>query len=232
MRIVLLGGFVLKLDGSTPRLSADVERLIAFLAIQKGRVPRDFIAGTLWWDSTQDHAFGSLRSALWRLRRLTADLVEADSHALTISKFAVVDLDEVTRMSERLDDPATKPEHLPEVDMFTQELLPGWYDDWVSTVRERHRQRCLHALEQLSNRHTEAGAHGQAIQAALAAIALDPLRESPHRQLIKVHLDEGNYSEAFSHYHHYRHLLQTELGIGPSQVFERLLRRTPVPAST
>jgi Bacterial transcriptional activator domain. len=50
----------------------------------------------------------------------------------------------------------------------------------------------------------------------LAAVSGEPLRESAHRQLIEVHLAEGNRVEALRQYEAYRQLMRDELGLGPS----------------
>jgi DNA-binding SARP family transcriptional activator len=99
---------------------------------------------------------------------------------------------------------------------LARDLLPDWYDDWVVLERERFRQLRLHALEALCRRLTEAGRFGAAVQAGLAAVAGEPLRESAHRILIQAHLAEGNPGEAVRQYHLYRRLLAGELAIEPS----------------
>ena len=62
----------------------------------------------------------------------------------------------------------------------TPELLLGWYDDWVVIERERLTQLHLTALESLSDRLLSDGEHAKALQVALAAVQVDPLRESGH----------------------------------------------------
>jgi DNA-binding SARP family transcriptional activator len=80
------------------------------------------------------------------------------------------------------------------------ELLPGWYEDWVLVERERLRQLRMHALEALAEKLTEAGRYGVAMQAAYAAVRADPVRESAHRAVVRVHLAEGNVLEALRAY--------------------------------
>ena len=101
---------------------------------------------------------------------------------------------------------------------------PDWYDDWVLLERERYRQLGLHALEALSERLTAARRFGPALEAALAAVAGEPFRESAHRVLIKAHLAEGNASEAIRQYHFYRKLLNDHLGLDPSPAMDAAAR--------
>ena len=58
----------------------------------------------------------------------------------------------------------------------------------------------------------------------LAAVAAEPLRESAHRAVVSVHLEEGNVSEAIRQYRLCRRLLGTELGIEPSERMQVLVR--------
>ena len=104
------------------------------------------------------------------------------------------------------------------------DLLPDWYDDWVLIERERLRQLRLHALESLAIRRLDAGRYGEAAVAALAAVSIEPLRESAQRVLIRIHLAEGNVGEAVRQYRLYRNLLSDEMGLYPSEQIETLLR--------
>ena len=84
---------------------------------------------------------------------------------------------------------------------LSADLLPDWYDDdWVLVEREQYHQLRLHALEAMCARLTSIGRFGQAVQAGLAAVQGEPLRESAHYILIKAHLAAGNRWEATRQY--------------------------------
>ena len=89
---------------------------------------------------------------------------------------------------------------------------------------EAWRQLRLHALEALSIRLSSAACHAEAIQAALAAIASDPLRESARSVLIRAYLAEGNRSEAQREFRRYRELLLGSLGVEPTPRLHALAR--------
>jgi len=105
------------------------------------------------------------------------------------------------------------------------DLLPDWYDDWLQDEREGLRQIRLHALESLARGLSESGRHADAIQAALAALRLEPLRETAHHTLIEIHLAEGNWSEACRQFQRCRQLLREELGVEPSDSMRLLFER-------
>lgn len=211
----LLGGFGLVHGDGSIELPGDSQRLVAFLALQPGRVPRTYVAGTLWIDGTQARANGNLRSALWRLRRTTDAIIDADNATLAIAPSVTTDVHTLTTAANQLCKPETSATIPTDPTLFLRDLLPGWYDEWVILERERLRQLSLHALEAIAHHHTTHHHHAAALAAALAAIQLDPLRESAHRAAITVHLAEGNHSEALRQYHTYQQLLHTELDIPP-----------------
>jgi DNA-binding SARP family transcriptional activator len=183
------------------------------------------VAGTLWLDATEERAGASLRSALWRLPQPDgAAVVEATTTHLRLARDLAVDVQELAARAEDLDSPAAGDDHGLGPSGLSRDLLPDWYEDWVVLERERFRQLRLHALEAQCRRLTEAGRFGAAVQAGLAAVAGEPLRESAHRTLIQAHLAEGNPGEAVRQYHLYRRLLAGELAIEPSAAIRELVR--------
>ena len=110
--------------------------------------------------------------------------------------------------------------------------MPDWYDDWLLIERERFRQLRLHALEALCSYLADRGLFAAAAQAGLSAVAGEPLRESAHRALITAHLLEGNFSEAMRQYRIYSQILQTQLGLEPSEAIRQLVASLPVEPKT
>jgi DNA-binding SARP family transcriptional activator len=227
-RVALLDGFSLEIgDGGsgTPvdDLPRGVQRLVAHLSLA-GRPARGAIAGLLWPDVPEEHAHGSLRSALWRLQKVVPGLVECSGGALGLASDVRVDVREFAAWAQTVLDPAAGAEGLVTPDVTLQgELLPGWYDDWVLLERERLRQLRMHALEVLAERLVAAGRHGEAIEAAYAAVRGEPLRESAHRVLIRAHLAEGNVAEAVRAYESFCVMLDEELGVSPTAQMQALV---------
>lgn len=221
----LLGGFGVSQGDHEVVLPSDAQRLLAFLALRKGRQSRSSVAGNLWSECSQDRAFCSLRSALWRLNRTTSELVRVDAYWVALADQVEVDVDALDAVADRACSAANAvPIRGWDRRPFTKELLPGWHDEWATVERERVRQVSLHTLEAMSDRLRNEGLFASAIQAALAAIDLDPLRESSHRCLIRIHFAEGNRSEAIRAYGEYSDLLRSELDIEPSPKIRELMR--------
>ena len=222
VRLTLLGAFQLTIDGEPVRLPMNGQRVLAFLALEGRLLLRSFVAGSLWMDVTDDRAGASLRSALWRLNRHRR-LVEADGQRLQLGQEIMVDVDAAVAQAESLLGPAADACPSPHSMLLRRDLLPDWYDDWVTLDRERFRQLRMHALERLCDRLTDARRFGEAIEAGLEAARVEPLRESAHRAIIRVHIAEGNRSEALYHYQSYRKLLDDELGLEPSPEMASLI---------
>lgn len=220
--LTLLGGFGLSWRGASLHVTQAAERLLAFLALRSRPVQRLYLAGTLWPESTEQHAVGCLRSALWRIRRVGRLLVEARGESLQLAGNVRVDLYDITERARRL--VRGGPVELGDFAAIVPatELLPDLYDDWVLVERERHRQLRMHALEVLCLQLSATGRHGDAIEAGLAAVHGEPLRESAHGALIRAHLAEGNRSEAMRQYDRYCTVLRQELGLRPSPEIQRL----------
>ena len=219
----LFHGFELRHGDDVVPLPISAQRLVAFLALRSRPVHRLHVAGTLWIDTSEKHANACLRTALWRLRRFGASVVVATSTHVAFSDSVAVDAHETaTRATAILHGGDCGENPVPALSQ-SGELLPDWYDDWVLIERERLRQLVLHALERLTAEATDAGRLSEATEAGLAAVALEPLRESAHRLVVEAHLADGNIGEALRQYRLFRRLLRDTLGLQPSPRMESLV---------
>ena len=108
--VVLLGGFGLFCGSallSVPRAS---QRLVAFLALRGGMVRRAAVAGTLWPDASEDHAYVNLRQALARLQRTARKALVTSKLELGLAEGVTVDIHRARTLACRLLDPAVTPE--------------------------------------------------------------------------------------------------------------------------
>lgn len=225
LQLNLLGGFSLHLRADTVPLPPTAQRVLALLALHDTALRRDYVAGLLWGDSSEAHANGSLRSALWKLHLARPDLVRNRGGSLALTPQMDVDIRRATVLARSIVTGSFNEETIVALlePRLRHELLPGWYDEWVLIERERHRQLSLHALESLCDHLTAAGRYGAAVQAGLAAVDREPLRESAHRALVRAHLAEGNAWEAIRRYRHYEKIAARDLGVEPSPMMRSLL---------
>ncbi len=220
----LLGQFLLT-DGTRPvPLPATAERVVAFLALQ-GPSPRQYVAGSLWPEVPERQAMASLRTAIWRTDRACPRLLEADGRGLRLRAHLLVDSATLAGQIALLLRAPENPS--PEADLGgsagSATLLPGWYDDWVIVPRERLRQMYLEALEITAYRQLARGWHARALESALIAAGLEPLRETAHRALVQIHLSVGNVSEAVRVFDSFRERLDREMSVAPTPAMRGLL---------
>lgn len=207
-------------------VASGAQRVVALLAIQGRTKPRKVIAGILWPDAPEENALGNLRSMLARLDPLLRRELGVTVTDLTLAPEVAVDLEAARAMAHRLLVPNLEvtEEDLGQaaVVLLSADLLPDWDEEWLSADSQQWHEIRAHALESLSGRLTELGRFGLAIEAALAAIEAEPLRESSHSALIRVYVKEGDEQGASKAVARYRTILHDELNLVPSPSFERL----------
>ncbi|HUQ59943.1 AfsR/SARP family transcriptional regulator [Lentzea sp.] len=218
-RVVLLDGF--KLTGGTGIITIPrgAERLLAFMAMRPRAVGRLLVANSLWADATEGHAYAALRSTLIRMNRTCRETLLVTPSSLELAPTVSVDLHDAQALAHRLlkaGPHAAVDLSVEAVATLSSELLPLWYDDWVLLEAEDWRQLRLHALEAVVAGLVEARRFGDATAAAGAVVRADPLRESAQTALIRVHLAEGNQSEAVHAFDRFSRLLHADLGLAPT----------------
>jgi DNA-binding SARP family transcriptional activator len=228
-RLELLHGFELRHDDRSIELPLASQRVVAFLALQERPVQRIFVACNLFVEASEERANARLRTVLWRIGKRADGIVSATSTRLSLAAGVSVDLRESSDRARRVVSGAS-PLAADDLSTLTLsgELLPDWYDDWVLLERERFRQLRIHALEALCGKLAAERRFAEAADAGLAAIEVEPLRESAHRALIDAYLREGNACDAVRQYRLFRDLLARDLGLQPSPLLRELVGALPV----
>jgi DNA-binding SARP family transcriptional activator len=216
----LLGGFSLQVSGKPLALPMHSRRVLAYLSLdhaQSFSCDRGVLAERLWPDAGTERSRASLRTALWRIRRASEQLVLVEPDTVRLGHDVSVDMHRFRHITDRMigdrDDHSTESAR---VIARPTELLPGWDESWLVLAREQLRQARLHALEASAALLRRARRFPEAIDAMLAVIAEEPLRESAHAALIDAYLSEGNASEAMRQFDTFAAMLWHELGIRPS----------------
>lgn len=212
--LTLLGSWSLWCDGAEVAATASEQRLVVLLAL-RGRQRRAYLAGMLWPDATDRQSLTRLRNTLSNLRRRCPDLLETNEDTVALRDSVVVDVEELEAAARDLADGKVRTalaERCIDMLIGSSELLLGWYEDWILQERDRLNELRTRALERLVDELLTARRFGEASEAAIAAIQLDPLRESSHRALMRVYVAEGNPALASRQIERYREILRAELG--------------------
>jgi DNA-binding SARP family transcriptional activator len=226
LKVSLQRHFEVSSDGMPLDVPHSSQRLVAFLAVNGGPVPRELVAAQLWSEATGDRAGAALRTALWRLGSSAArGLVVAAGGRLALGPGADVDFRATAQLAWAILHGRDRAAAVGDVAALrvAGDLLPDWYDDWVIVERERFRQLRIDALEVLCVALSDAGEYAAATEAGLAALAAEPLREQSHRVLIAAHLAAGNPGEALRQYRILQELLERELGVAASPATDQLI---------
>ena len=221
IRLNLLGGFDLMVDGEPVELTHSGQRLIGCLALRPRGDRRLALAGTLWPDKTDARASANLRSILWRLPEPVRTEVHGSATRVRLSPLWRVDVAVVEALAVSARDHHPLPDSA--VDVLRGELLPDWDEPWLVVERERLRQARLHVLETLARQRLSDGDAPAAAIASLAATQIEPLRESSQRLLIEADLALGNRVSAIARFRSYSNLLRTEIGVEPSRQLAELV---------
>ncbi len=232
LTLKLLGGFTLLRGPEEIALATSAQRVVAVLALRDRPLSRGHLARVLWPDCPAERSLADLRTALWRVNQARAPLVASVGVRLRLRQEVDVDVRALMAFGRAAANrqASTAVAELAGISWpeLALDLLPDWDDDWLLDDRERVRQLRLHALESMTEHLSLLGHHVAAIEAALAAVAAEPLRETAHAALIRAHLAEGNRSEALRQFHRCRNLLAVGLAIEPSETVRLLVANPPV----
>jgi DNA-binding SARP family transcriptional activator len=237
LRIYLFGSIRLQM-GDNPteiRISRGVQELFVYLLLERHRThSRELLAGKIWANSSQDRARDCLNTALWRLRRIlepenhlhgtylvsTSDgeigfnfnsdyWLDVEAFQSSVGKIGQADLSQ-----RRIIDIAELEKSL---SLYVGDLLEGLYIDWVLHEREHLRLVYLDSLAFLQAHYKEQGDFARSLEFGLRILALDPLREDVHREVMRLYLANGQRALALRQYALCQKILNAELGIPPME---------------
>lgn len=207
------------------RLSLAGSRMLAYLAVRGCPVPRGLASASLWPDVPDDLGRANLRRALWQLPN---GWVLAIGDQLQLD--AETDYSQAYQVAGRaLQGHALTYE---EINLLSDDVLPGWHEEWVLQASEAFHQLRLQALEATCRNMTALGQHGLATQAGSAAVAAEPLRESAAEALIEAHLAQRNRYEAVQCFRLLAQRLHSELGVLPDPALTRRFSAIGLPTRT
>lgn len=254
LSLSLLGAPITLRDGQplTGFESGKVWALLVYLLVERAQPhSRDALTGLLWPEQPDPVARHNLRQSLANLRHVLGDRT-ANPPFLIVTRAAVqfnpacdVDLDVAAfeayltqceqhahRQAEMCDTCAEWRQQA--LALYRGDFLDGFYvrdsvayDEWALLKREGVRRQALAALGHLAAYHQRRENYPDAEAALRRLVALDPLQEAGHRDLMRVLAISGQRNAALEQYARCVNLLQTELGVPPeaetTSLYERIL---------
>ncbi len=234
-RIRLLGSPVVEVNGSllAPLRSRKGLWILAILAIQEDRpVERRWLAGSLWPDSPDETALGSLRRTLTDLRAALGNQawrLKSPVPGTLILDVSEMELDiRIASIGLESSDPSQVEAA---VLLSSRPFLEGCGEPWAVEFRASLSHRRSRALEKLWTLARAEGRLADAERWLRIQIGDEPLDEAAHRDLLEVLAHQGNLSGMIHHYRELRSLLHAELNVRPSEatdlLYQQLRRSQP-----
>ncbi len=231
----------IELDLGSPQQCAT----LALLLLNEGRpVSTDELIHALWGESAPKGARGTLRTYIYRLRRVLLGrdedaIIESttNGYVLRVDPKAV-DLGLFRLLVAEARIARDRGDRAEAVDRFWDALalwqgtpLAGIHGSYVDEWRARLDQVRIAALEELLELQLDLGRHSDVIEEVLAALAVEPLRERLRELLMLALYRSGRQAEALVVYEQARKLARTELrgepGRGLQELHQRILRSDP-----
>lgn len=243
LEIQLLGTFRLT-HAHEPVTTLSAERLQTLLAYlllhRQAPQPRHHLAFLLWPDASEGQARTNLRNLLHSLRNaLPAAETFLETTNLTVQwrldapyRLDVAGFEAAFATAMSGGDEATVQRYLTEaIDLYTGDLLPSNYDDWLMPLREELRGRFGQALQRLIELLEKRGDYPSAIRYTLRLLNQDPLNEATYVQLMRLHALSGDRAGVRRVYEQCVSVLARELEVEPSPTtttaYQQLLRLEP-----
>ena len=247
LRVCLLGGFTLRAgDENFASLQAPrLQSLTAYLILHRAAPQiRQQIAFRFWPETTDAQAQTNLRQLLHSLRQRLPNAgayLRMDERTVGWRGDSDFNLDvaefELALLAAAQSSGSTKIAALEQAAaLYTGDLLPDCYDEWILPLRERLSQRFVAGLEDLILLHEERRSYASAIAYAQRLLHYDPLHEATYRHLMRLYALIGERAGALRVYHTCVAALERELDALPSlttrQLYEQLLHSQTEPAPT
>ncbi|MBT4890277.1 MAG: hypothetical protein HON65_12065, partial [Rhodospirillales bacterium] len=232
LHITLLAGFEAKTidDKKIALKGRKAQALLTCLAMSPGEVwSRDKLMGLLWSDRGDEQARGSLRQTLSELRKAFSKLgenpllAERDSISLDAKR---VESDVARFINYAADGSPASLEQATQ--LYKGDLLDGFgvtdvaFEEWLNIERGSLNERAQTVMSALSDHQKTSGDFEKATITCRKRLAIDPLQEIVHRDLMSLYVAQGDRSMALKQYQACRDVLKVELDIEPSSKTESL----------
>lgn len=218
-------------QGSTPLtgfISRKAEALLCYLATTGQPHARQVLTSLFWEDMPEANARRNLRVTLTNLRQLVGSHLFITNQAAMFNQQSAHWLD-VTQFNQLFQpqpltiDPDNVQQFEQAAALYTGEFLAGFHvrqapvwEEWVLTKRERFSQRAWYIYHQLSRYFITQSHYQKGIFYASRLLALDPLQEEAHRQMMWLLAASGQRGAALFQYETCCRLLSEELGVAPT----------------
>jgi DNA-binding SARP family transcriptional activator len=217
LEVRLLGVVEVILDGQPLRAfnSLRLQRFLALIALRRDPQHRSRLAFELWPDSDERQARTNLRKLLHDFRHALPDIgefVEIDNETVRWIPTGPSEVD-----VRRFRDAMAAGDLELAARLYSGDLLPACYDDWVLDERAKLRAEAYGVLEQLTEEAAGRADHKATIRYAQRIIDMEPADETAVRTQMEAHVALGDRAAALRAYHRCAAVLERELAVAPGE---------------
>src|ERR1041385_3456884 len=223
--------------------AAKDQELLSYLLIHpQQHHSRKILAGLLWSENSTERSKKYLRQALWHLQTVLESgnpaaekivLVDHDWLQLNPANRPWCDVAEFDDAFARAEGIAGKQldDELAQslkraVTLYRDDLLVGWYQDWILFERERLQNKYLMMLDKLLRYSSERCEYEAGQSYGEMILRHDPAQERTHRQLMRLYYAAGDRTAALRQYDRCVNALKEDLGVRPERrtisLYERI----------
>lgn len=240
LHVWFFGGYRLAQAGQ-PVLDFESDKaraLLGYLLLEARPLRREQLAGLFWGALPESRARGNLSRVLSNLRTLLPGLIQSDRSTVELAPASPPWMDvwvllaayEAARHTPA--DPAAQAALRAALELYRGPLLAGFslpgcpeFEEWLRGWQEHLHTQALAAFELQTAYHQQRGEWALALTSARRALALEPWRESAHRQVMFLLALQGEREQALHQYELCRQILATELGVAPAAETVALYQR-------
>jgi DNA-binding SARP family transcriptional activator/tetratricopeptide (TPR) repeat protein len=198
----------------SPLVNARALALLAYLVLYSDQAHlREQLAGWLWPEAPPERARRWLSQTLYDLRQSLGEIVVADDERVRLNRTSELRVDVWT--FDSLAQAADVLSLQRAADLYTGDLAPEIYDDWIVTPRLERRETYLATLETLTERLAAQDQLTEALRNARRLVLAEPLREHNQQTYLRLLGRLNRRAEALAHFEQFRAWLQHELNIEP-----------------
>lgn len=225
LQVRLLGAVEIILDGRRLRAfhSLRLQRFLALIALRRDPQHRSRLAFELWPDSDEHQARTNLRKLLHDFRHSLPDIgefVEIDNETVRWIPTGPSEVDVL-----RFHDAMAAGDFELAARLYSGDLLPACYDNWVLGERAKLRAEAYRALVRLTEEAAGRDDHTATIRHAQRIIDLEPTDEAAVRIQMEAHLALGDRAAALRSYHRYAEVLQRDLEVSPGEAIRAMYQQ-------
>lgn len=218
----------------TQFISRKAQALLIYIAVTGKLHSREVLAELFWRNMPSNQAMKNLRTVLSNLRQLVGGHLLITRQTIAFNRECPYRLD-VESIQAAVNHPAIDNlQSLSEaVTQYRGDFLEGFYvpdvpdfENWALMERERLRELTIEGLHNLAEQYLRQQNYTAGLAVTQKLLAIDPWRETAHRQQMLFFAYRGQRRAALAQYATCQHMLASEFGVEPmaetTTLYERI----------